>query len=94
MAVATEAITVRQLSKTYATRDGTVTALDRHLRHRGGRVRRGGRPLGVRDKAGVKRWGENSEANDAAYADFMLKYGIIKDRISGGGKGLQVTGTP
>jgi ABC-type oligopeptide transport system ATPase subunit len=29
MAVATEAITVRQLSKTYATRDGAVTALDR-----------------------------------------------------------------
>src|SRR5207249_4992758 len=34
------------------------------------------------DKAGVKRWGENSEANYAAYADFMLKYGIIKDKIS------------
>ena len=29
MAVATEAITVRQLSKTYATRDGAVAALDR-----------------------------------------------------------------
>jgi len=29
MAVATEAITVRHLSKTYATRDGAVTALDR-----------------------------------------------------------------
>ena len=34
------------------------------------------------DKAGVKRWGENSEANYAAYADFLLKYGIIKDKIS------------
>jgi NitT/TauT family transport system ATP-binding protein len=29
MAVATEAITIRNLSKTYATRDGSVSALDR-----------------------------------------------------------------
>jgi len=29
----------------------------------------------------VKKWGENSEANYAAYADFMLKWGIIKDKI-------------
>jgi NitT/TauT family transport system ATP-binding protein len=29
MAVATEAITVRNLSKTYATRDGVVAALER-----------------------------------------------------------------
>jgi NitT/TauT family transport system substrate-binding protein len=34
------------------------------------------------DKAGVKRWGENSEANYAAYAEFMQKYGIIKDKVS------------
>ena len=34
------------------------------------------------DKAGVKRWGENSEANYAAYADFMLKYGIIKEKVA------------
>jgi NitT/TauT family transport system substrate-binding protein len=33
------------------------------------------------DKAGVKRWGENSEANYAAYADFMHKYGIIKQPV-------------
>ena len=33
------------------------------------------------EKAGVKRWGENSEANYAAYADFMLKWGIIKEKI-------------
>jgi NitT/TauT family transport system substrate-binding protein len=33
------------------------------------------------EKAGVKRWGENSEANYAAYAEFMLKWGIIKQRV-------------
>ena len=33
------------------------------------------------EKAGVKKWGENSEANYAAYTDFMLKWGIIKDKI-------------
>jgi NitT/TauT family transport system substrate-binding protein len=33
------------------------------------------------DKAGVKRWGENSEANYAAYAAFMLKWGIIKQPV-------------
>ena len=33
------------------------------------------------EKAGVKRWGENSEANYGAYADFMLKYGIIKQPV-------------
>ena len=33
------------------------------------------------DKAGVKRWGENSEANYAAYVDFMLKWGVIKERV-------------
>ncbi len=35
------------------------------------------------DKAGVKRWGENSEKNYAAYADFMLKWGIIKQKVDG-----------
>ena len=34
------------------------------------------------DKAGVKRWGENSETNYAAYAEFMQKYGIIKEKVS------------
>ncbi len=33
------------------------------------------------EKAGVKRWGENSVANYAAYADFMLKSGIIKHKV-------------
>jgi NitT/TauT family transport system substrate-binding protein len=35
------------------------------------------------EKAGVKRWGENSEANYAAYAQFMLKWGIIKQAVEG-----------
>ncbi len=33
------------------------------------------------EKAGVKRWGENAEANYAAYADFLLKWGIIKEKV-------------
>ncbi len=33
------------------------------------------------EKAGVKRWGENSVANYAAYVDFMLKTGIIKEKV-------------
>jgi NitT/TauT family transport system substrate-binding protein len=33
------------------------------------------------DKAGVKRWGENSVANYAAYVDFLLKQGIIKEKV-------------
>jgi NitT/TauT family transport system substrate-binding protein len=35
------------------------------------------------EKAGVKRWGENSEANYAAYAEFMLKTGVIKQPVEG-----------
>ncbi len=35
------------------------------------------------EKAGVKRWGENSEANYGAYAEFMFKTGIIKQRVEG-----------
>jgi NitT/TauT family transport system substrate-binding protein len=35
------------------------------------------------DKAGVKRWGENSEPNYVAYADFMQKYGITKEKVDG-----------
>src|SRR5512132_4514525 len=35
------------------------------------------------DKAGVKGWGENSEANYAAYADFMQKDGITKEKVDG-----------
>ncbi len=34
------------------------------------------------DKAGVRRWGENSEANYGAYADFMLRTGIIKQPVT------------
>ena len=33
------------------------------------------------EKAGVKRWGENSEANYAAYVDFMLRWGIAKQKV-------------
>lgn len=33
------------------------------------------------EKAGVVRWGENSEANYAAYVDFMLRWGIIKQKV-------------
>jgi len=33
------------------------------------------------EKAGVKRWGENSVANYSAYVDFLLKQGIIKQKI-------------
>jgi NitT/TauT family transport system substrate-binding protein len=33
------------------------------------------------DKAGVKKWGENSEANYAAYAEFMLKWSVIKQKV-------------
>ena len=32
-------------------------------------------------KAGVKRWGENSEANYAAYVEFMLRWGLIKEKV-------------
>jgi NitT/TauT family transport system substrate-binding protein len=33
------------------------------------------------EKAGVKRWGESSETNYAAYVDFMLQWGIIKQKV-------------
>jgi len=33
------------------------------------------------DKAGVKRWGENSEPNYQAYAEFLLKWGIVKEKV-------------
>jgi NitT/TauT family transport system substrate-binding protein len=33
------------------------------------------------EKAGVKRWGESSEANYAAYAVFLLKWGVIKEKV-------------
>src|SRR5258708_34347538 len=34
------------------------------------------------EKADVKRWGESNEANYAAYVDFMLKWGIIKEKVA------------
>ena len=33
------------------------------------------------EKAGVKRWGENSEANYQAYLDFLLKTQVIKQPV-------------
>jgi NitT/TauT family transport system substrate-binding protein len=33
------------------------------------------------ERGGVKRWGENSEANYAEYADFLLKWGVIKEKV-------------
>ena len=33
------------------------------------------------EKAGVKRWGESSETNFAAYVDFLLKWGVIKEKV-------------
>jgi NitT/TauT family transport system substrate-binding protein len=35
------------------------------------------------EKAGVKKWGENSESNYAAYVDFLLKWGVIKEKVDG-----------
>jgi len=29
----------------------------------------------------VKKWGENSEANYAAYADFLLHNGVLKEKV-------------
>jgi NitT/TauT family transport system substrate-binding protein len=33
------------------------------------------------ERGGVKRWGESSETNYAAYADFLLKWGVIKKKV-------------
>lgn len=33
------------------------------------------------DKAGVRKWGENSEANYAALADFLLKWKVIPEKV-------------
>ena len=33
------------------------------------------------EKAGLKRWGENAEANYAAYAVFLHKWGVIKEKV-------------
>jgi hypothetical protein len=29
----------------------------------------------------VKRWGESSEANNAAYLDFLLRWGVTKQGV-------------
>jgi NitT/TauT family transport system substrate-binding protein len=34
------------------------------------------------ESVGAKQWGENRVENYAAYADFMLKYGIIKEKVA------------
>jgi NitT/TauT family transport system substrate-binding protein len=34
------------------------------------------------EKGGVGRWGESSEANYAAYLDFLLKWGVINAKVS------------
>ena len=31
----------------------------------------------------MTRWGENSEANYAAYVDFLLKNGVLKEKVDG-----------
>ncbi len=33
------------------------------------------------ENAGVKRWGESSEARCAQYLDFLLKWGVIKEKV-------------
>jgi len=33
------------------------------------------------EKSGVKRWGESSETNYADYLDFLLKWGVIKEKV-------------
>ena len=33
------------------------------------------------DKAGVKRWGENSEANYRDYVDFLVKWSVITQKV-------------
>ena len=33
------------------------------------------------ENAGVKRWGESSEARCAQYLDFLLKWGVIKETL-------------
>jgi NitT/TauT family transport system substrate-binding protein len=33
------------------------------------------------EKAGVRRWGESAETNYAALADFLLKWGVLKEKV-------------
>jgi NitT/TauT family transport system substrate-binding protein len=34
------------------------------------------------ENAGVKRWGESSESRCAQYLDFLLKWGVIKEKVA------------
>jgi NitT/TauT family transport system substrate-binding protein len=34
------------------------------------------------EAGGVAKWGENSEANYGAYVDFLLKNGVIKEKVA------------
>src|SRR5436189_770569 len=36
------------------------------------------------EPAGVTRWGENSEANYAAYIAFLVKNGVLKEKVDVG----------
>jgi len=33
------------------------------------------------EKSGVSKWGESSEKNYSAYADFMQKWGVTKEKV-------------
>ncbi len=33
------------------------------------------------EAGGATKWGENSEANYAAYVDFLLKWGVLKQKV-------------
>jgi len=33
------------------------------------------------EPAGVKRWGESSEVNYREYVDFLVKWGVLKQRV-------------
>jgi NitT/TauT family transport system substrate-binding protein len=33
------------------------------------------------EKSGAKRWGENVEANYEAYLEFLVKWGVVKERV-------------
>ena len=34
------------------------------------------------EAGGVTRWGENSEANYGSYVDFLLKNGVLKEKVA------------
>jgi len=79
--VVSEAIAVRKLTKTYVARQGSVVALEDISFSDDAKVLRARAVNWRLDKVGVKRWGENSVANYAAYVDFLLKQAIIKQKV-------------